>query len=197
MVGQQNDRVLLVEDDPVVRRVISRQLVASGYVVRGAVDGLDALGKLRTGLPDLIISDLNMPRMSGLELLEIVRKRFPQIPVIVISTIATDEMPEGVAADAYCQKTGFGFEPLLQTVSNLTTKPPLRTAPLYVHDDPVQAICDKDGDYIISCKDCLRTFSVPSARTMRRDEKWTICVHCGKVVQFVVAEADPQGPALP
>ena len=98
-------------------------------MVRTAFDGLDALEKLRAGLPDLIISDLNMPRMSGIELLEVVRKRFPQIPVIVISAVAANEMPEEVAADAYYHKNGFGFQQLLQTISDLTTKSPLRTAP--------------------------------------------------------------------
>lgn len=197
MVGQLSGRVLLVDDEPLVRRSISGYLVEAGYVVRVAVDGLDAIGKLREGLPALIISDLNMPRMSGFELLDVVRKRFPQIPVIVISTFATDEMPEGVATDAYCQKNGFECEQLLQTMSDLTRKAPLRTAPPDVDDNPVQAICDEDGDYIIGCEDCLRAFCVPSTRTMRRDKQWTICVHCGKVVHFIVAEADPQGPARP
>jgi two-component system chemotaxis sensor kinase CheA len=79
-------------------------LVAAGHVVRIAVDGLDALDKLRAGLPDLIISDLNMPRMSGIALLEVVRKRFPQISVIVISGVAADEMPGEVAAEAHYRK---------------------------------------------------------------------------------------------
>jgi CheY-like chemotaxis protein len=197
MLGQQNDRVLLVDDEPLVRRSISGYLVAAGYVVRVAVDGLDAIGQLRAGLPDLIISDLKMPRMSGIELLDVVRKRFPQIPVIVISAVATNERPEGVAADAYCQKDGFGCEQLLQTMSDLTRKPPLRSAPPHVDIKPVQAIWDRDGNYIICCEDCLRTFSVPSARSIRRDEKWTICVHCGKVVHFLVADGDPQDPARP
>jgi len=69
MVGQISERVLLVDDDPIVRKLISRYLVAAGYVVQTAVDGLDALGKLRAGPLDLIISDLKMPRMSGFELL--------------------------------------------------------------------------------------------------------------------------------
>ena len=47
MVGQQNGRVLLVDDEPLVRRSISGYLVEAGYVVRVAVDGLDAIGKLR------------------------------------------------------------------------------------------------------------------------------------------------------
>ena len=70
MAGQLSGRVLLVDDEPLVRKLISRYLVAAGYVVRVAVDGLDAIGKLRAGPLDLIISDLKMPRMSGFELLD-------------------------------------------------------------------------------------------------------------------------------
>jgi len=197
MVGQPSGRVLLVDDEPLLRRSISGYLVEAGYVVRVAVDGLDAIGKLREGLPALIISDLNMPLMSGVEFLNVVRRRFPQIPVIVISGAATDDMPEGVAADAYCHKSGFGCEHLLQAISDLTTKPPLRTAPPQVEIKPVQAIWDRDGNYIIRCEDCLREFSTLRVHRMGRDERSTTCVHCGKVVHFIVAEADPQGPARP
>jgi CheY-like chemotaxis protein len=188
MDGQISKRVLLVDDEPLVRKLISRYLVAAGYVVRVAVDGLDAIGKLRAGPLDLIISDLKMPRMSGVELLNVVRKRFPQIPVIAISAVAPDEMPEGVAADAYCHKSGFGFEQLMQTISDLTKKPPSRTAPPPVDNEPVQARWDGNGHFIISCEDCLLEFGVPRMLHMGRGEKWTICVHCGKVVHFLVAE---------
>jgi len=197
MVGQLSDRVLLVDDEPLVRKLISGYLVAAGYVVRAAVDGLDAIGKLRAGLPDLIISDLSMPRMSGLEFLNVVRRRFPQIPVIVISGVAANDMPEGVAADVYFHKNGFGFEQLRQTISDLTRNPPLRTAPPHVDLKPVQARWDRDGHYIIGCEDCLRVFSVPRAPNMGRNEKWTVCVHCGKAVWFHVADVDQQGLAQP
>jgi CheY-like chemotaxis protein len=187
MVGQLGNRVLLVDDEPLIRKLISGYLVAAGYVVKTAVDGLDALGKLRAGLPDLIISDLNMPRMSGMELLEVVRKRFPQIPVMVISADAPDEMPGGVAADAYYHKSGIGFQQLLETISGLTGKPPLRDAPPPIDNEPVQARWDGDGHYIIHCEDCLREFSVPRALHRRRAGERTTCVHCGKMVQFFAA----------
>jgi CheY-like chemotaxis protein len=195
MVGQQSNRVLLVDDEPVFRKLISGYLVAAGYVVRTASDGLDAVGKLRAGLPDLIISDLNMPRMSGLELLKVVRKRFPQIPVIGISSVAADEVPKEVAADAYYQKKGFGFERLLQTISDLTTKPPLRTASSPVINEPVQARRDEDGHFIIDCEDCLREFSALRVHRMERDEGSTTCVHCGKVVHFIVADGVTESTA--
>jgi CheY-like chemotaxis protein len=161
MGGQLRGRVLLVDDDPLIRKFISRNLVAEGYVVRVACDGLDAVGKLRTGPTDLIISDLTMPRMTGFEFLEVVRKRFPQIPVIVISGVAAEELPEGMAADAYCPKNEVISEQLLQTMADLTTKLPLRTAPPPIDNEPAQARWDGNGHYIIHCEDCFGEFSVP------------------------------------
>jgi len=195
MLGQLKGRVLLVDDEPLVRKSVSGALVAAGYVVRAAVDGLDAIAKLRAGLPDWIICDLKMPRMSGFELLDVIRKRFPQIPVIVISTVAANELPEGVAADGYWQKSGSGCEQLLATMSELTKTPTLRTEAPHADGNSVRATKDQDGDYIINCDDCLRAFSVLNSGSTRRDEKWATCVHCGKSVQFLLPNGDPQAPA--
>ena len=195
MVGQRRNRVLLVDDDPVFRKLISGYLVAAGYVVRAAVDGLDAVGKLRAGLPDLIICDLIMPRMSGFELLKVVRRRFPQIPVMVISAKTAEAMPEGVAADAYYFKGGFGFEHLLETISDLAKKLPLRTASPHDDNRPARARRNEDGHYIIDCEDCLREFSALRVHRMGGDEKSATCVHCGKVIHFIVADGDTESPA--
>jgi CheY-like chemotaxis protein len=190
MVGQVGKRVLLVDDEPLIRKLISGYLVAAGYVVRTAVDGLDALGKLRAGLPDLIISDLIMPRMSGIELLEVVRKRFPQIPVIVISAVPADEMPEEVVADAYYHKNGFGFEQLLQTISDLTRKPPLRTAHSPVDNKPVPARWDGNGHYRVECPDCMRSTMVPRGPRFTRGEHITTCIHCCGLIQLLINDGD-------
>jgi CheY-like chemotaxis protein len=149
-----------------------------------------ALGKLRTGLPDLIISDLNMPRMAGIELLEVVRKRFPQIPVIVISAVAADEMPEEVIADAYYHKNGFGFEPLLQTISNLIRKPPLRAAAPHVDNKTVLARWDGNGHYDVECPDCMRSTMVPRGPRFTRGEHVTTCIHCCGLIQLLINEGD-------
>jgi CheY-like chemotaxis protein len=153
-----------------------------------AEDGLDAIGKLRAGLPDFIITDLKMPRMSGVEFLDVVHKRLPQIPVIVISGLPPEEMPDGVAADAYYCKNASGFEQLLETMSALPGKPPLRTTPSNVDHKPVEARCDNHGNYVVGCDDCLREFSVPRAPHMGQNEKRAICIHCAKVVQFLAAD---------
>ena len=75
-------RVLVVEDDLVVRQTISRLLEREGYAVTTATDGFDALLHLQNETPDVIVSDLNMPQMSGFELLPVVRRRFPKILVV-------------------------------------------------------------------------------------------------------------------
>ena len=187
-VGHLGKRVLLVDDDHLVRKMISRHLVAEGYVVRTAIDGLDAIGKLRAGLPDFIISDLNMPRMSGSELLEVVRKRFPQIPVMVISGVNAAELPAGFAPEAFFHKNGFDFHQLLETILDVTRNLPLRTALPPIDNEPVIARWDEGGRCVIGCKDCLREFNIPRSADIIRREKWTTCVHCGKLVQFLVAE---------
>ena len=78
--------------------------VEVGYEIETAVDGADALRVVDT-FPDLLITDLRTPGMSGFELLVIVRERFPQLPVIAISGEYTgDSLLEGVIADASSAK---------------------------------------------------------------------------------------------
>jgi CheY-like chemotaxis protein len=195
MDGQVKGRVLLVEDEPILQKLISGHLVAAGYAVRTAKDGLDAITKLRAALPDLIISDLSMPGMSGLEFLGVVRRRLPQIPVIVTTADASDEMPSGVTADACYGKNGFGYQQLLETISDLTRKTPLRTALAPVDNKPVRARLDACGRYIIGCGDCLREFNTPRIFHIKGAEKWIRCVHCGKFVHFLVPECSDEAKA--
>ena len=137
---------------------------------------------------------------SGIELLEVVRKRFPQIPVIIISGVAAEEMPEEVVADAYYHKNGFGFEQLLETISDLTRKPPLRTAPPHVDHKPVQARWDGDGHYIAECPDCMRRTMVPRGPRFTRGEHITTCIYCHGVIQLLIDGGDSregQGCTIP
>ena len=81
-------------------------LKSAGYDVRTAEHGFDALLQLGNVLPDVIVSDLNMPQMSGFEFLSVVRRRFPEIPVIAVSGAYDfgDQVPGGVIADAFYSK---------------------------------------------------------------------------------------------
>ena len=84
---------------------MSHSLAEVGYGVRCAEDGFSALGELRKEIPDILLSDLNMPGMTGFELLSLVRRSFPEIHTIAMSgSFCGNEVPSGVAADAFYQK---------------------------------------------------------------------------------------------
>jgi CheY-like chemotaxis protein len=82
--GDAKKRVLVVDDEPAVTRLISRVL-KTGYDVRTAPTGEEALATMASFTPDLLIVDKNLPRMSGMELVKMARSQLPQLPVIVIT----------------------------------------------------------------------------------------------------------------
>lgn len=89
-------RILSVDDDPKMQERISTYLEDSGFVVYGANNGEEALEIFARDKPDLVLCDLIMPKMSGLKLLEILKKESPETPVIVVS--ATDVMGDVIQA---------------------------------------------------------------------------------------------------
>jgi CheY-like chemotaxis protein len=117
-------RLLVVDDEPAILEVTSALLAAKGYDVSTAEDGLEAMGHLVEPLPDLVISDLRMPHMSGFELLALVRERFPQVPVIAMSGEFTEkELPPGLLADAFLQKGTFTLHHLCAKITELLSTP--------------------------------------------------------------------------
>src|ERR1700758_1557549 len=97
--------MLVVDDDSLLVNVISEIFKERGCTVRTASDGFAALATIRDRIPDVLISDLNMPHMSGFELLSIVRRRFPAIAVIAMSGAYSGvAVPQGIASDAFYAK---------------------------------------------------------------------------------------------
>ncbi|HSG98736.1 MAG TPA: sigma-54 dependent transcriptional regulator [candidate division Zixibacteria bacterium] len=90
-MNQQREswRILLADDDDALRRVLHYKLSHAGYVVTPAVDGRQALDLLRRDPFDLLLTDMKMPGLSGLELLERARELKPQLKVIMITAFAT------------------------------------------------------------------------------------------------------------
>src|SRR6184192_1632849 len=84
-------QILVVDDDPYVRETVALLLISAGYDVFTARNGFDALLQLRKMLPDVIVSDLDMPDMSGFELLSVVRRRFPRILTLAMSGAHSDD----------------------------------------------------------------------------------------------------------
>jgi len=97
-----NRRVLVVDDDESLRRVTQVQLEQRGYQAITATDGPEALAILQKSPPDLVITDLKMPGMSGLELLRRIRADYPEVLVIMLTAFGTVESAvEAMRAGAY------------------------------------------------------------------------------------------------
>jgi CheY-like chemotaxis protein len=98
-------------------------LRARGYRVIEAVDGADALRRAEAETPDLILTDLEMPVMTGFDLVRAVRDdaRLPALPIVVLSTRGADEDKRRAAelgANAYLVKTAFNEKELLSTIGH-------------------------------------------------------------------------------
>ncbi|PMH40580.1 two-component system response regulator [Vibrio sp. 10N.286.49.B3] len=84
--------ILLVDDDPIFRNMITSVLRVQGYDVIEAEHGLDGLAKLRTSDPDIVLCDLSMPVLNGIEFVEEASLQYPYLPLIVVS--ATEDMSQ-------------------------------------------------------------------------------------------------------
>src|SRR5262245_21012794 len=85
--------VLVVDDSATDRRLASGLLEkAPGFVVYQAVDGKDALRQLELHLPDLVVTDMMMPHMNGLELVSAVKEQYPLIPIILMTSQGSEEI---------------------------------------------------------------------------------------------------------
>jgi CheY-like chemotaxis protein len=129
MSSLPNHQILVVDDEPSVRETVALLLQSKGYDVTTAENGYAALLRLRKALPKVIVSDLNMPQMSGLEFLSVVRRRFPQVLLVAMSGAydSEDAVPGGVIADAFYAKGKTGPQALLQAVAKVIRTSASRT----------------------------------------------------------------------
>ena len=119
MAEKLKHRILVVDDDQSMRECLAELLSSQGYDVSTARDGLEALLQLTNAPPDVLISDLNMPGMSGFELFPVVRRVLPRTLLIAMSGGYEGEaVPEGVTADAFIAK-GQHPERLLSATAQL------------------------------------------------------------------------------
>ena len=195
-MGNFHYRLLFVDDESLSRELFQNSLSAQGYEVCVAKDGFAALAQMHGALPDLIVSDLKMPNMSGFEFLSVMRRRFPQIPTIAVSgEFHPPVAPLGVLADAFFSKP-FRFEELLAKIEELLREAPPRPA---IKRDRAPVWVPRNGEYyVITCTDCLRSFSIPAEKSIRvlRELRTLECIFCDKQVQFIVEEK-PEAPGLP
>jgi len=174
MSTKPKTRILVVEDDAIVRVTISNLLYDEGYDVSTANDGFDALLHLQQAVPDLLLSDLNMPQMSGFELLSVVRRRFPEI-LVVASSGAYDSsaIPDGVIADAFYAKGQESAANLLEIIANL-----LRNGSGLDHYGKPFVV--------LICTQCLRSFPFTVDHEPTGEVLKTPCIYCPHEVTYII-----------
>ena len=193
MPRQFDYRMLIVDDDAVFCEIADELFSSLGYTVRCADDGFQALAMMKQALPDIIVCDLNLPRMSGFELLSIFRRRFPQNPVIAMSgEYVADDLPAGVIADAYMQK-GDEHSPqtLVNKIRELLEHSPLRANIVKSCDAPLWIPLNGKQYFVLTCPNCLRSFSVPTPNDPENNiPRSSACQFCDAEVSYVLdAEA--------
>jgi len=121
---QTTKRVLVIDDSLTVRELERKLLSSRGYAVRIAVDGMDGWNALRSEPFDLVVTDIDMPRMDGIELVTLIKKtpQLKSIPVMIVSyKDRQEDRQRGLeaGADYYLAKASFHDETLLQAVVDL------------------------------------------------------------------------------
>ena len=162
--------ILVVDDEPQITRVLKTTLTSQGYGVRSAADGQDALDQLKSWSPDLIITDLRMPRVDGLQLCRTVRSG-SHIPIIVLSVKGEETMKVealDAGADDYVTKP-FSVNELLARV-----RAALRRAAI---EEPSAPIIDI-GDFHIDATS--RSVTVKDREVRLTPKEFDLLVYLGK-----------------
>jgi CheY-like chemotaxis protein len=184
-------QILVVDDDASVRESVTMSLMAAGYDVVATEDGFRALSQLRKKLPDVVLSDLDMPGMSGFELLSVIRRRFPQISTVAMSgAYVGNEVPFGVIADGFFAKGGQSKN-LLWTIQRLLLTAPVRSsdhhrecAPVWI---PRNGNDSKAMPYVVlTCAECLRAFSMNLMEETAGEVLEIPCRSCHSMNRYII-----------
>lgn len=122
----EKSRILVVDDEPDVIKIISVRLKAAGYDVITAEDGQEGLLKARTEKPDLVLLDLMLPKVDGFQVCRMLKydENFKSIPIILLTARtqeADKQAGKDVGADAYIEKP-FDYKELLTKIEELLKK---------------------------------------------------------------------------
>jgi DNA-binding response OmpR family regulator len=134
---ERQPRVLVVEDDDAIAQVLQRSLRMEGYEVRVAGDGISALEQAHAFLPDLVILDLGLPKLDGIEVAKALRSSEDDVPILVLTARdAVESRVEGLdsGADDYLVKPFERQELLARLRALLRRRPPRGQASLTVGD---------------------------------------------------------------
>jgi CheY-like chemotaxis protein len=187
-------QVLVVDDDQSVRETIATLLISAGYDVTRAEDGFGALLQLRKALPDVVVSDLDMPKMSGYELLSVIRRRFPDILTVAMSGAYQGcDVPCGVVADSFFAK---GERPkiLLRSLEDLLHSALARSSDH--HREFAPAWVPRNGNdshgmpsVMLTCAECLRAFQVTVVEETTGQVLEIPCCFCLGISRYIIQPA--------
>ncbi len=119
--GEEQERILVVDDDPSMRIALMETIKRLGYAVQGAVDGTEALERITKFRPWLVLTDLRMPRLTGLELIKEMKARAPQTAIVLMTaygTVETAVEAMKLGASEYLLKP-FSMDVLERAITNL------------------------------------------------------------------------------
>jgi CheY-like chemotaxis protein len=189
--------ILIVEDDIQLRLLLSVILTQAGYKVRSAEDGFSALAEMRSETPDILLSDLFMSGMSGFELLSVVRRRFPSILVIAMSSaFAGDAVPTAIAADVYYEKAT-KVTALLQMLAAMPQFDGLYS--VYRSGSPapvwIDVASEEPHHIVMTCPECLRTFTHTENQAVSLIHQ-AGCAHCHSLMQYSIVQPGSPAPSL-
>jgi CheY-like chemotaxis protein len=179
-------RILAVDDQPIHLTMLEALLAAGNYQVETAGNGFEALRRLKRSLPDLVVSDLRMPQMSGFELLSVIRKRFPHISTIAVSGEVTSGEISGLLTDLFLEKGTYSPAQLLASVRDLLDRSPLRQRLPAVARTLVCVPQTLTGNNGLTCNECLRFFVFGLHETDAGKPKWASCPYCQAELPYFV-----------
>jgi len=175
----EKKRILIVDDEPQITRVLRTSLTGHGYDVRSAADGESALETYGDWGPDLVITDLSMPNLDGIELCRRLRK-ISSVPIVVLSVKGEEQTKVealDAGADDYVTKP-FGMDELLARI-----RAALRRAPETQDDESAQTVLEA-GDFRVDLE--LRSVTVQDRSLHLTPKEYDLLIymirHPGKVL---------------
>ena len=184
--------LLIVEDEPDTRYLLNQIFSMRNFTVRCAEDGFSALAMIRSCVPDILLSDLNMPGMSGFELLSVVRRLYPQIHVIATSgAYSGTNVPKGIPADSFHEKSS-GLAGLFELMDIAALH---GHTSFFSHRTPTPLWIDlesrmpfESNHVLLNCPACLRPFR-QIIEEIDAEIRETTCRFCGSKVDYAIALA--------
>ena len=176
----EKQRILIVDDEPQITRVLRRSLTSHDYDVRSAADGESALETFGDWRPDLVITDLSMPNVNGIELCRRLRK-LSSVPIVVLSVKGEEKTKVealDAGADDYVTKP-FGMDELLARIRAALR----RTSESVSDDDPASTVLEA-GHFRVDLE--ARTVTVGDQQVHLTPKEYDLLVylirHPGKVI---------------